>query len=190
MKGAVMRIARRLFVVPLADNDHGKSTMMNVIVSQGLGASSPGVKGRRKLLSPWGREIDAYAFIRSYQETEKNAHGSVVAALDHNDSQWRERELIIFPSHVARSAADIDEMIEAAHVGGFDAICATVIFTGTKGENRAIFSDIWKKHWDERWTVPNPYLHPDDANFRSLFEAQVRALGCDLWTWICRALAS
>ena len=147
-----MRIARRLFVVPLANNDHGKSTMINALLAQGLGGSSPGQKGPRKLVSPWGREIDAYIYIRSYQETEKD-HGSVTAALDHNDPQWRERELIIFPSHVGHSAADIDQMILAAHTAGFDAICASVIFAGATPENRAGFYPIWEKAWDERWTI-------------------------------------
>jgi len=91
---------------------------------------------------------------------------------------------------VTSSAADIDEMIEAAHTGGFDAICATIIFTGDKGEDRAIFSDIWKMTWDERWTIPNPLFDFNDPNFRNRCEHQSEALGRDLWTWICRALAS
>jgi hypothetical protein len=182
-----MYLSRRLFVVPLADNAHGKSTMMNALLSQGLGAPSPGKKGVRKLNTPWGREIDAYIFIRSYQETEKD-RGSVVAALDHNDPQWRERELIVFPSHVTDSAANIEEMIEAAHIGGFDAICATIIFTVLNPEPRPLFADIWKKGWDERWTIPNPRIETADAEIQ--IEKQIEALGRDLWVWICKALAS
>jgi len=78
---------------------------MNALVSQGLGAASPGRKGARSLVSPWGREIDAYVFVRSYQETEKSEHGSVVNALDANDPSWRERELIIFQVTEATQAA-------------------------------------------------------------------------------------
>lgn len=134
--------------------------------------------------------IDAYVFIRSYQESEKE-RGSVVAALDHNDSQWRERELIIFPSHVTdpTSPTDIDKMIEAAHTGGFDAICATIIFTGVNPEPR--FADIWKKGWNKRWTIPNVRIEaPDTHQGRPRWTSQIEALGRELWVWICRGLAS
>jgi len=190
--GKGMRICRRLFVVPLANNDHGKSTAMNAVISQGSGGLSNGRKGGRRLTSPWGREIDAYVFIRSYQETEKSTHGSVEAALDANDPSWRERELIIFPSHVTNSATDIEQMIDVAHAGGFDALCASFIFTGEGGDDRRHFADIWRKNWDERWTLPNPHIqslaNSDAEQWR--WKAQVEAIGRDLWTWICRALAS
>jgi hypothetical protein len=185
-----MRIARRLFVVPIADNDHGKSTIIRALVSQGLGASiALQRKGVRQLTSPWGRLIDAYVFGRSYQEVEKARHESVETALDANDPDWRTRELIIMPSHITRIESiddsdeldDIDEMIDMAHSAGFDAIAATVIFT-EPDEGRAKFADIWRKAWDERWTIPNP--HCDQP------QGQLEALGRDLWTWICRALAS
>lgn len=82
-----MRISRRLFVVPLADNDHGKSTMIRALVSQGQARAVKLHKKRvRAFISPWGRPIDAYVFGRSYQEVEKGEHGSVEAALDTNDS--------------------------------------------------------------------------------------------------------
>lgn len=134
-----------------------------------------------------GRPIDALVFGRSYQEKEKKPYGSVEAALDGNDPDWRKRELVIMPSHVTgiaskQSPDDIDQMIDAAHSAGFDVICATVVFTGDEGEDRSQFSDIWRKPWDERWTIPN--IRPMEA------DGQLEALGRDLWTWICRALAS
>lgn len=183
-----MRIARRLFMVPLADNDHGKTTMLRALVSQGLGqAIQRHQKNVRELTSPWGRLIDAYVFARSYQEVEKRERGSVEDALDANDLDWRERELVIMPSHIGdiendRETDDIDQMIDAAHGAGFDIVCASVIFSGPGGEDRTQFADIWRKPWDERWTISNPL---SDAP-----EGQLEALGRDLWTWICRALAS
>lgn len=81
------------------------------------------------------------------------------AALDGNDPSWRERELIIFPSHRVSSRSspdDIDEMIELAHESGFDAICASLIITGADGDDIGGYAHIWRKHWDERWTLPNP----------------------------------
>jgi hypothetical protein len=177
-----MRISRRLFVVPLGQNKHGKSTAMNALLSQGLGTASPGQKGARRLVSPWGRKIDAYVFVRSYQEKEKKPHRTVQGALDVNDKSWRERELIVFPSHVHNSSHDIDEMIDAAHSAGFDAVCASLIITGDGGDDRQGFAEIWRKNWDERWTVPNPRTEN--------WQKQVEAIGRDLWTWICGALSS
>ncbi|MFZ1008523.1 MAG: hypothetical protein WAN65_16900 [Candidatus Sulfotelmatobacter sp.] len=176
-----MRISRRLFVVPLAENNHGKSTAMNALLSQGLGASSPGQKGARRLISPWGRKIDAYVFVRSYQEKEKKSDHTVKDTLDANDMSWRERELIVLPSHVYKCSSDIEEMIDAAHSAGFDAVCASLILTGDRGDDRQSFADIWEKSWDERWTLPNPRAEN--------WEQQVEAIGRDLWTWICGALA-
>ena len=67
-----MRIARRLFVVPLANNNHGKTTIITALLSQGLGrAFQKHQKRARELTSPWGRKVDAYVFCRSYQESEK-----------------------------------------------------------------------------------------------------------------------
>lgn len=184
-----MQIARRLFVVPLANNNHGKTTMVRALVKQGQGSSIKSVKkGNRLMTSPWGRRIDAYVFGRSYQEKEKKPSGSVEAALDGNDPAWRTRELVIMPSHVSGimngkgQDDDIDQMIDIAHSAGFDVICATVIFTGEEGEDRTQFAAIWRKPWDERWTIPNPRPLKTDG--------QLEALGRDLWTWVCKALAS
>ncbi|MDD1498988.1 hypothetical protein PVA19_11250 [Agrobacterium sp. CNPSo 3708] len=179
-----MRIARRLFVVPLANDRHGKSTMIRGLVSQGLGENvALQKKGKRSLTSPWGRPIDAYIFGRSYQEKEKAKYGTVENTLRANDSEWHKRELIIMPSHVAAyDHPDIEEMIVAGHRAGFDMIAASVILFGPNGDNRAAFPDIWEMNWDERWTIPNPHIAKP--------EGQLEALGRDLWTWICQALAS
>jgi hypothetical protein len=177
-----MMIVRRLFVVPLANDHHGKTTMVNALLARGLGVSSPGDKGSRTLVSPWGRRINAYVFVRSYQEKEKKKHKSVAAALIANDPHWEDRELIVLPSHVRNAKRDVDEIIAAAHGAGFDAVCATVIFTGLRPENRSLHADIWQSDWDERWTVPNP------RNAKEPPDGQLLTLGCDLWTWICRAL--
>jgi hypothetical protein len=177
-----MRIARRLFLVPLAQGRHGKSTAVNALLSQGLGRALPRKKGARELVSPWGRQIDACVFVRSYQEKEKTPHGTVQNALDHNDPSWRERELIIFPSHVLKSSRDTKQMIDAAHAAGFDAVCASLIMTGNGGDDRLSFATIWSQDWDERWTMPNPRTER--------WREQVEAIGRDLWMLVCRALAS
>jgi hypothetical protein len=179
-----MRIARRLFVIPLANDMHGKSSMLRALVAQGLGQTVQlHKKGVRQLTSPWGRLIDAYTFGRSYQEKEKGKYKTVEATLTANDPLWKTRELIIMPSHVAKvDHADIRDMIDVAHSAGFDVIAASVILSWEGGDNRADFPDIWCMAWDERWTIPNPWNDNPDG--------QLEALGRDLWTWICRALAS
>lgn len=179
-----MRLSRRLFVVLLSNGEHGKSTLVQALLSQARGIT---LKKAQKvaclLTSPWGREIDAYVFVRSYQETEKPNHKTVIEALDANDPSWRERELIIMPSWVSGKGGisledDTSKMIEAAHSAGFDAVCASLI----TGNDRKDYPKIWQQNWDERWTLPNPEAED--------WKGQVNALGCDLWTWICRALAS
>lgn len=181
-----MRICRRLFVVPLADNDHGKTTIIRALVSQGMGRKfQKQKKGVRELVTPAGRTVDAFVFGRSYQEVEKGDYGSVIAALDANDAGWRRRELIIMPSHtsdigVTKGKDDIDQIIDAAHGAGFDLICASVAYGGNFETKQALFSDIWKRGWDERWTIPNPEHHEP--------EGQLDALGRDLWFWISRTL--
>lgn len=183
--GAVM-IARRLFVVLLADNNHGKTTMIKSLVEQGLRRSFKKLdSGNRKLVSPTGRFIDALIFGRSYQETEKANCESVISALNKKDNDWWSRELIIMPSHVtgilnSGKPDDVDEMVEAAHGAGFDAICVSVILSKSIERKYTSYSDIWIKDWDERWTLQNK--EEEDP------KAQLEALGHDLWTWISKAI--
>ena len=80
-------ICRRLFVVLLADYDHGESMLMSAMLAAGLG-EEPSRKGARLLFSPGGREISAYLFTRPYQETERKKFRSVEEALDGNDPKW------------------------------------------------------------------------------------------------------
>ena len=143
-------------------------------------------KGVRQLVSPHGRNIDSYLFGRSYQEVEKIKHKSVTKALDANDPDWRRRELILMPSHISDIANksgpdDITQIIDAAHSAGFDVICASVVFSGSAEEDLSGYYPIWSRNWDERWTVPNP------GNYQPA--GQLDALGRDLWTWTCRAIA-
>lgn len=179
---ATMMICRRLFVVPLANNDHGKSTIIRSMVSQAVPIKiTIHQKGARALTTPWGREVDAYVFGRSYQEVEKKTYGSVLAALDANDPDWRQRDLIVMPSHVgSKDIGDINEMIDAAHAAGFDAIAAPVVYWNANRDNRATLAPALSLNWDTRWTILNE--HRDNP------EAQLWALGNDLWSWISRAL--
>ena len=75
-------ITRRLFVVPLANNNHGKTHLIRALVRQAERRDLQQVqRGARSLWSPWGRAVDALVFPRSYQETLASEFGSVEQAL-------------------------------------------------------------------------------------------------------------
>jgi len=175
-----MEILRRLFVVPLADNDHGKSHLVRGLLAQGSGRPIPinRPRGPVVLQSPWGRSINALVYGRSFQESEVNAHGTVERSLTAVDPEWRTRDLIILPSHLVR--ADVRQMVRLAHHNGFDAISVAILLNN---QERQDYEDCWRVSWDERWNLPNPEVE-------DRWEEQVRALASDLWTRICEALGS
>jgi hypothetical protein len=163
-------------VVPLANNDHGKTTMIRSLVRQGGRYNLDKVKHSPRLLtSPWGRSIDALVISRSYQETLANKYGSVKAALDGVDSSWSMRDLIIFPSHLV--IGDCDSIIALAHGAGFDTIVVPVLLQSSELPQ---YHGCLSLAWDERWTILNE--HTEDPL------GQVEALGHDLWVWIASAL--
>ena len=182
-----MKICRKLFVVIMANNDHGKTTIIKSFVSQGTGRIYQRFKKSQKTLtSPSGREISSYIFGRSYQEMERGPHGSTDAALSANDPEWRTRELIVFPSHVAAGdLKDVEEMVRQAHKNGFDAIGVPVLLEGNGYSNRSQFETFLELNWDERWTLPNHAI--DTGNISSL-NGQLDALGRDLFWWVCATL--
>ncbi|MFA6124676.1 MAG: hypothetical protein WCS75_01365 [Sphingomonas sp.] len=169
-------------MVLLANNNHGKSTIIRSMVSQAIGTKIDlHRKGVRNMITPWGRHVDAYVFGRSYQEVERSKYGSVVAALDGNDPDWRERDLVVMPSHVAANdIGDIRGMIGAAHAAGFDAIAVPVIYWNDEVDNRADLAPALALNWNARWSIPNRHLENPAG--------QLRAFGNDLWSWISRAL--
>lgn len=169
-------ITRRLIVVPLANNDHGKTRMVRAIVRQG-GRRDLNVVQRspRILSSPWGRAIDALIIPRSYQETLASEFGSVEQALNAVDSSWRQRDLVILPSHLVPN--DCSAIIELAHGAGFDAVAVCVLLDPAETTR---CGECLNLRWDERWTVSNDRVTQADG--------QVDALGHDLWAWIAAAM--
>jgi hypothetical protein len=169
-------ITRRIFLVPLANNDHGKTTIIRSLVRQGERSLVKVVKrGVRKLLSPWGRRIDALVIPRSYQETLSSEFKTVENALNSVDPLWRQRDLIVFPSHLY--SEDCEEMIRLGHGAGFDVVVVPVLLQ--TGEI-AKYQSCLELYWDERWTLSN------DKEIDN--EGQREALGHDLWAWVSAAL--
>ena len=169
-------ITRRIFVVPLANNNHGKTTIIRSLVNQGERKTLDEVKrGARTMQSPWGRSIDALIIPRSYQETLEKEFGSVKNALNSVDKDWRTRDLIVFPSHLI--STDCATMIKLAHGAGFDAISVPILL---HPRDMSQYETCLELPWNERWTLSN--------NKKAKFTAQIEALGHDLWSWIAAAL--
>ena len=169
-------ITRRLLVVPLANNRHGKTQLVRAVVRQGERRDVQQVQqGPRVLASPWGRSVDALVIPRSYQETLARKFRSAGQALNAVDHAWRQRDLIILPSHL--KVAHCASIIKLAHGAGFDAIVVSILLRPAeiaKSERCLTLA------WDERWTLSNDHTAEPAG--------QVEALGHDLWTWIAAAL--
>jgi hypothetical protein len=118
-----------------------------------------------RLRSPWDRRIYALVFVRSFQETEKNQHDTVAAALAAEDSEWFARGLVIIPSHL--EVGDVRQMISIAHEHGFHAVGASLLLNDQERER---YRGCWAEDWDVRWNIPNPAVENG-------WEAQVEALG-------------
>jgi hypothetical protein len=91
------------------------------------------------------------------------------------DSAWRQRDLVILPSHLVPEHCA--NTIELAHGAGFDAI--TVVVLLDPGEIAQCQACL-RLPWDERWTLSN------DQTAKPI--GQIEALGHDLWAWIAGAL--
>ena len=173
-------IRHRLFVVPLAWNDHGKSTLMRALLSHALRRTfhkPHPQKGTYTLSTAAAQKVKSFVFVRSFQETEKGTHGTASAALDANEPGWRERSLIIMPSHPV--AADCQDMIHAAQSAGFDVVVVPVLMR--RDEMRDDLVECVKLPWDVRWTL-------DNTERLQGWEAQVEALGRELWMAISKLM--
>ena len=169
-------ITRRIFVVPLANNNHGKTHIIGALVRQGERRDLRVVqRAPRTMTSPWGHAIDALIIPRSYQETLAGEFGSIEQALNGVDSAWRQRDLVILPSHLV--PGDCATIIDLAHGAGFDAITVCVLLDP---EEIAQYQGCLSLPWDERWTLSNDRTAEPGG--------QVDALGHDLWAWIATAL--
>ena len=169
-------MTRRIFVVPLANNDHGKTTIIRSLVRQGERREVKVVqRNPRTMWSPWGRSIDALVIPRSYQETLEGEFHSIEAALKGVDPLWRQRDLIVFPSHL--KPTDCTTMIKLAHGAGFDAIAVPILL---QAKELPKYQDCLELPWNERWTLSN--------DKRANSAGQIEALGHDLWAWVAAAL--
>ena len=173
-----MTIRRKLFIVPLAENNHGKTTLVRKFVELAERSHYERLQKRhRTLWTPWGQEMDSYVFPRSFQEVEKTKHESAESALDANDSEWPHRDLIVMPSHL--HAKDCERMINAGHAAGFDVIALRVLLDRHEVQDPRA-KECGVLAWDERWTMNNER--------QEQWEWHVASLAGELWVAISSAL--
>lgn len=170
------RIVRRIFFVPLANDAHGKTSLLKALHNQAARKFRKAPhRGKKLFITPWGREVDVLFSPRSYQETLKKDFGTIRKALTGISPDWTSCELVIFPSHL--DTGECGEILNVAHEAGFDCICMPVFISTAE---MAEYADCLSLNWDERWTMFN-----DKTNKSA---PQLSALGHDLWTWLAAAI--
>ena len=170
------KVVRRIFIVPLANDRHGKSTLMLNFVNQAARASYSRVRhSPRTLWTPSGKLVDSYIFVRSFQETLKPKYGDVAAALNAKDPSWRSRELIMLPSHADPS--DCAEILAVAQGAGFDVFAFPVLLSWSE---LAQLESCLKLGWDQRWTILNSTAKD--------WRRQSQFIASDLWGRVSRLL--
>lgn len=122
-------VVRKLFIVPLAENDHGKSSVVRAMVQLATGRPAPWKKAAHILATPTGARLSALVFPSSYQEQEKRKGNSVSEALSglaksSGTSPWFTYDLIVYPSHDER--LDLIAMFEEGHGHGYDMLAVSV----------------------------------------------------------------
>ena len=185
---------RKLFVVPLAENNHGKSLIIRSLVRL-AGASVTGWKRQTMILTTFsGQRISALVFPSSlsemqHREPDKTRAENFLEELDHS---WWTYDLIILPSH--ENLADVDRLIKLGQRHGYDMVAVTI----TKNEKAisADHRDCLGRPWDERWTLRNPRIIKFQVEQKKLGPLTARAsmqidtLAGHLWTRIQRTMYS
>lgn len=191
-------VVRKLFVVPLGENNHGKSSIVRSMIQIAKGEPAPWKKAAHILTTPTGARISSLAFPSSYQEQEKPKGNSVSRALSdlakaNGKSAWFTYDLIIYPSHDDR--ADLETMLDLGQGCGYDMVAVSITLDESYPPAH---QDCLKLPWSERWVVRNHKLRQfkakgaEDKNLllTSQARAQIDMLAAQLWSQIDRARQS
>jgi hypothetical protein len=191
-------VMRKLFVVPLGENNHGKSNIVRAMIQIAKGEPAPWKKAAHILATSTGARISSLVFPSSYQEQEKPKGNSVSRALSdlakaNGKSAWFTYDLIIYPSHDDR--ADLVKMFNGGQGYGYDMVAVSITLDESYPPAH---QDCLKLPWNERWIVRNYRLRQfkgkgaEDKNL--LLTSQARAhidmLAAQLWSQIDRGRLS
>lgn len=192
----VIPVIRKLFVVPLAENDHGKSLIIRQVVRIARGEHRGQKRGEHALMLSSGQIVSAIVFPASLSEQQHREPGlTVESALAGVDPHWWTYDLIIFPCHVDPS--DVRRMRMLAHAFGFDAIVANI----TRNEGVRPSADLQTclaQNWDERWWIRNETIarfgienaERGHSTLSRRANARIGMLAAHLWSRIGRAMLS
>jgi hypothetical protein len=183
---------RKLFVVPIAENNHGKSLVIRALLRL---AGTPTTGWKRldvALMTFSGQRISALIFPSSLpemksREPQKKTAEEFLQALDR---QWWTYDLILLPIHEDPAVAD--ELIALGQRHGFDMIAVTI--TRDEVTMDPAHQDCLCRPWNERWILRNPTLPKFQIERKKLgalskrAEAQINALAGLLWTRIQRTM--
>ena len=146
-------VMRKLFIVPVAENNHGKTLVLRSVVRLARGQHRGQIRDSHKLMLASGQVVSAIVFPSSFQEQLHREPGlSIEGALRRVDKNWLTYDLIIFPSH--ENPADVESMLLLAHRHGYDAII--VNFTRNEGwPTSEAMQECFQQNWEQRWIIRN-----------------------------------
>ena len=185
---------RKLFLVPIAENNHGKSLILRDLVRIGTGEYT-GQKRRALILTlPTGQRVSTLFFPSSISEqVGRNGSLTIQKALETLDKRWWTYDLIILPTH--ENVEDCQSMIRLGNRHGYDMIAVSFI---KKEEFSIMHHDCLELPWGERWTVRNYHLpsftvdkiEGKRAQITKKAKAQVMSLAAHLWARVGTAMLS
>ncbi len=191
-------VIRKLFIVPLGENNHGKSSIVRAMIQVAKGEPAPWRKAAHILTAPTGARLSALVFPSSYQEQEKPKGNSVLRALSDlarakGKSPWFTYDLIIYPSHDDR--VDLEAMFELGQGHGYDMVAVSILLDESYPPPH---QDCLRLPWSERWTARNYRLRQfkakgaEDKNLELTGQAraQIDMLASQLWSQVDRARLS
>lgn len=176
MPNLLPSLRRKLFIVLLGDDKHGKSTILQELAEFGSKHQKSYHPNRPiGLLKLYCENtvVDAYIFRRSYQEylmTEKGYKEEIERAIEKEvGADWFNKDLIIMPLHCScrSKVSGVDlarRLIDFVRGYGFDVIVAYIILDSDELKNKNCCREILKLSWDKRWELYNPRISPEDKN--------------------------
>ena len=188
-------LRRKLFIVLLGDDNHGKSKLLQKLAEFGSKHQKSYPRAIKHLKLYCGNAVvDTYIFRSSYQESPSLAghyNKDIERAIrDKIGEDWFTKDLVIMPFRCEcgskiNSVNLARRLIDFAHSYGFDVIVAYIILDSDELKKKNCCRDILKLNWDKRWELYNPRISQDD---KSKIQEQCEYLAVVLLQRICSEL--